>query len=258
MSKFLAFSFLIPCLIFSEIRAQTGEKRNVLFIVVDDLNDYVEGFNGQPQIETPNINGLIDRGYLFTNAFCNAPVCAPSRVSFLAGKDLQYTQVYDNNNYLDEFRDNFNFANNNEEVITLPEHLKDAGGYFTCSINKVFHDPWNKDYDNTTPNPCEKSLSWSKAISFSDFLDIDSILETTNEGINQFKWGRVPDSLEVSMRDSRAVDSAISFINAVEDNTIELCDSAFFLALGFALPHLDLFVPEKYYSSFYLKGSSII
>lgn len=252
MNKIYTFLFLLFCLIFFPIHAQIGEKRNVVFIVVDDLNDYVEGFNGQPQIETPNINRLVEQGYLFTNAFCNSPVCAPSRVSFLSGKDLHYTQVYDNNNYLDEFRDNFTAVKNNEEVITLPEHLKNEGGYYTFSVNKVFHDHWNKDYDNTNPNPCEKSLSWSKVVSFSDFTDIDSILETTNEGIAQFKWGRVPDSLEISMKDSRAVDSAINFITEVADNTIELCDSVFFLALGFALPHLDLFVPEKYYPPFYL------
>lgn len=58
---------------------------NFLFIVVDDLNDSVEGFGGHPQAITPNIDRLASRGIRFLNAASNAPLCAPSRPSFLTG-----------------------------------------------------------------------------------------------------------------------------------------------------------------------------
>lgn len=247
----LIWSFLL--FIGPSLFAQTSEKPNVIFIVIDDLNDYVNGFGGQLQIETPNIDRLIAHGYLFTNGFCNAPVCAPSRTSFLSGKDLFYTKVYDNNNYLDEFRNNFTAANNNEEVITLPEQLKDAGGYFTYGINKVFHDPWNKDWDTTTNIPCDKTLSWNKVVSFSDDPVIDSLLQLHNEGLQSFKWSMVDDSLDYRMKDARGTDTAIQFILNVADGTQALCDSVFFLALGYDLPHLDLNVPEKYFPDWYVK-----
>ncbi|MBK7567059.1 MAG: sulfatase-like hydrolase/transferase [Bacteroidetes bacterium] len=246
----LLFIFLFYTLC---VFSQTASKPNIILIIVDDLNDYVEGFNGQTQITTPNINFLIENGYQFNNAFCNNPVCAASRTSFLSGKDILYTNIYANNAYIDEFRDNFTETSNNEEVITLPEHLKDVGNYYTIGVNKVFHDPFNKDYDATTADPCEKALSWSRVISFGEFDETDSILLSTNEGVEKFKWGRVPDIYEPDMKDSRAVDSTIKVLTEINTGEIELCDSSFFLALGFALPHLDLFVPQSYFSEFYLE-----
>ncbi len=61
------------------------ENRNILFIVLDDLNDSVEGFGGHPQAHTPNIDSLAQRGTRFMNAACNAPICSPSRPSMLTG-----------------------------------------------------------------------------------------------------------------------------------------------------------------------------
>ena len=231
---------------------QISDKQNILFIVVDDLNDYIEGLDGQPQIKTPNIKYLIDEGYLFTNTFANSPVCGPSRTSLLSGKDMLYTQVYANNAYLDEFRDNFTIDKNNEQVITLPEHLKDAGGYYTCGINKVFHDPFNKDYDVTTIDPCQKELSWSRSISFNDFAYMLDSVETYYEGVDKFKWGRLPDEMEQDLKDYRAVDTAIKVLQEIVDGDIAICDSAFFLALGFGLPHLNIYVPEKYFPEYYM------
>ena len=61
------------------------ERRDVVFIVLDDLNDWVGVLGGHPQSETPNIDALAARGVLFSNAHCNAPTCNPSRKSFLSG-----------------------------------------------------------------------------------------------------------------------------------------------------------------------------
>ncbi len=58
---------------------------NVLFIAIDDLNDWVEGLEGHLQVKTPHITRLAKRGVLFTNAHCQAPICMPSRTSLLTG-----------------------------------------------------------------------------------------------------------------------------------------------------------------------------
>lgn len=233
--------------------SQVSSKPNIIFITVDDLNDYVEGYDGHPQILTPNLNLLKSKGYLFYNTYCNAPVCGPSRTSFLSGKDVAYTQVYNNDDYNEEFRDNFADSLGNEEVITLPEHLKNVGGYYTIGINKIFHKPSNRDYDNTVYDPCLKALSWSKVSSFNDFEYIQTLVETYNTGLQECNWGILPDSLESQLKDYRTVDTAINFLNKIISGEITLCDSAFFMAIGFDAPHLDLYFPEKYFPPYFLK-----
>ena len=65
--------------------ATAAEKPNVLLIVCDDLNDYIESLGGHPQAQTPNIERLSKSGVCFAQAHCNIPICAPSRSSFLTG-----------------------------------------------------------------------------------------------------------------------------------------------------------------------------
>jgi Sulfatase len=66
--------------------SEAAEKRpNVVFIAVDDLNDWVGCLRGHPQARTPNIERLARRGVLFANAHCHAPICNPSRSSLLTG-----------------------------------------------------------------------------------------------------------------------------------------------------------------------------
>jgi arylsulfatase A-like enzyme len=246
---------LLLCILFLTncVKGQDTVKPNIIFIVVDDLNDYIEGFNGHPQVLTPNIKALSERGYLFYNTFCNAPVCGPSRTSFLTGKDVAYTQVYNNDGYNEEFRANFADSLGNTEVVTIPEHFKDEGGYFTIGVNKIFHKPSNRDYDNTITDACLKTLSWSKVISFNDFEYIQTLVETYNTGIPECNWGILPDSLESQLKDYRTVDTAITYIDKFINEEIPLCDSAFFMAIGFDAPHLDLYFPEKYFPADFLK-----
>src|SRR5688500_20345298 len=65
--------------------AADAARPNVLFIAIDDLNDWVGCLGGHPQARTPNIDRLAKRGTLFTNAHCQAPLCNPSRTSLLTG-----------------------------------------------------------------------------------------------------------------------------------------------------------------------------
>lgn len=75
----------------------------------------------------------------------------------LSGKSALYTQVFVNGDYDNKFRDNFTAEKNNEVVFTLPEILKDSGGYYTFAINKVFHSPTQNDFDKTTADACSKT-----------------------------------------------------------------------------------------------------
>ena len=74
------------------------ERRNVLFLAVDDLNDWVGCLGGHPDAKTPNIDRLASQGVLFERAYCSAPLCNPSRASLLTGLNPSTTGVYRNDN----------------------------------------------------------------------------------------------------------------------------------------------------------------
>ena len=76
--------------------ANADSRPNILFIAVDDLNDWVGHLGGHPQAETPNIDRLAQRGIAFTRAYCSAPLCNPSRVSLLTGIEPSKSGVYGN------------------------------------------------------------------------------------------------------------------------------------------------------------------
>lgn len=237
---------------FRIVNAQGSPKPNFIFIVVDDLNDYTQSLGGQPQIFTPNIQELSDMGISFENGFCNATGCAPSRTSLLSGKDLFYTGVYSNSDYVNKFRENFTEEKNNEEVFTLPEILKDSGGYYTFAINKVFHSPTENDYDKNMGTPaCEKKKSWNKMQYFSESPALADSMFAHRYG-DFFYWGKMPDSYESGMQDYQAADTAIKFINAVAAGTANTCGKPFFLALGCHLPHAERYVPAKYFPPYFV------
>jgi len=82
----------------TEIFAQkTNDQKmpNVLFIVIDDLNDWIGVLGGHPDAKTPNLDRLAERGVLFTNAHCSAPACNPSRTSLLTGILPSTSGVYE-------------------------------------------------------------------------------------------------------------------------------------------------------------------
>ena len=107
------------------------EKPNVLFIAVDDLNDWIGCLGGHPDTKTPNFDRLAERGVLFTNAFCSAPSCNPSRASLLTGIRPSTSGVYINKQ---SWRDSLGL----HDKVTLPQHFKE-NGYKVIGSGKIFH-----------------------------------------------------------------------------------------------------------------------
>ncbi len=192
-------------------------RPNVLFIAVDDLNDWIGALGGHPQSRTPNLDRLAGRGVLFTRAYCSAPACNPSRVSLLTGVRPSTSGVYHN-------RDPWRKAMPN--AVTLPQHFM-ANGYVVHGGGKIFHggfkDPasWQRYFPRPAdPLPANRPLNGLKRTA-------------------HFDWGPVEAS-DDEMGDARVVSWALDFLR-------EKRDRPFFLAVGLYRPHLPWYVPPKYF-----------
>ncbi|MBC8048190.1 MAG: sulfatase-like hydrolase/transferase [Fimbriimonadaceae bacterium] len=229
--------------------SQTAEKPNILFIVFDDMNDWVEGFDGHPQTITPNIFEIEQEGVTFLSAYCPSPICAPSRTTLLSGKDCAYTKIDRLDEYNEFFRENFTAANGNEFIVTLPEHFRE-NGYYTYTIGKIFHGAERDgDYDKTNnSNPCIKENSWNKKLYVKD---AGSIKDIPNECAPSFKVASIADSLEPLLQDTRSADSAAAFLKRFSLGTQNTCGEPFFLALGIKMPHIDILIPDHYFLDYY-------
>ncbi len=217
----------------------------------DDMNDWVEGFDGHPQTSTPAIADIASNGTIFLNAFCSAPVCAPSRTSLLTGKNPTYTGIYNNEEYIDtDFRANFPPE---KYIITLPEYLKDNAGYYTYCMDKIFHaDQHFPDYDIETIDNCSKSLSWNQMISVGNAGGVNNAGEELGQSIENFEWAKLDESYTTSMQDYAVTGDAINFLSSYQDNPEQYCNKPFFLALGYHKPHLQLYIPEQYFLPDYI------
>ena len=215
------FSILIGC----DSPKVEKEKPNILFIAIDDLNDWVGYLGGHPQAKTPNIDRLIERGVGFSKAYTVAPLCNPSRVALLTGLYPSTTGVYGNRN---------NFRKTLPNEITLMQYLK-SNGYTTKGGGKIFH-------GNNRPGD---SLSWdyyfiSKGHTRISGRDPELPNVSTQSGF--FNWGPI-DVPDDQMQDFRTVNWAKAELGKTHNKP-------FFLACGFYRPHLPWYVPKKYFDKF--------
>src|SRR3990170_3708359 len=139
MKRCFVFLFLLaPCLALAAI------KPNVLFIAIDDLNDWVGPLAGHPQVRTPNLDQLASQGTTFLNAHCQSPLCNPSRTSVMTGLRPSSTGIYGLSPWfrvVDEFKD----------LVTLPQYFE-RHGYRTYSTGKIYHGGYGRGKDDVEFN----------------------------------------------------------------------------------------------------------
>ena len=191
-------------------QASAQGKYNVLFIAIDDLRPLL-GCYGYPEMHTPNIDALAERGTLFNRAYCQFPVCNPSRASVLTGLRPDTVGVHDN------FK---NFRETAPGAVTLPQHFK-VHGYHTRSVGKITHGP----------NALLDQLSWSAPIWREFWKPIDKTMNPSWQALD------VADS---ELEDGRIADAAVDVLKQIKDRE-------FFLAVGFNKPHLPFYAPSKYF-----------
>lgn len=207
--------------------ATAGRRRpNVLFISIDDLNDWVGILGGHPQARTPNIARLARRGMSFANAHCAAPACNPSRTAVLTGIRPSSSGVYGNDQ---DWRAAL------PRVQTLPQMFR-RNGYTTVGSGKVFHFGDSASWDAYHPDPCERPPDRRRsAPSDAAYVNIESI-----------KYGPSKAGRDGVMSDYRVA-------RFIEQQLERKHDTPFFLACGFFKPHLPWHVPQKYYDMYPLE-----
>ena len=122
----------------SFLSSVTLAKPNVVFIIVDDLNDMPYQPDGKPLVPTPNIDRLKAQGVTFNNAHTNDPLCAPSRASMIFGLYPQTTSLY----WFENWKDNGIYR----ESVSLHDNLR-RGGYGVYGTGKIYHGGQNGLFD---------------------------------------------------------------------------------------------------------------
>ena len=208
-----------------------AKSPNLLFIAIDDLNDWVGCMGGHPQAKTPNIDRLAKRGTLFLNAHCQGPICGPSRASLLSGFYPHTTGVYQQPNGKPMERDETFFHG---QLLT---HYLSGQGYRTLGVGKITHgyraekalDEYGGKFAGSGPKPAQ-----GKRFNY----HLPDVPWTGT----QTDWGAFPND-DKDMPDHKAADWAVEQLS-------KKINKPLFLAVGFIRPHVPFYVPEKWFRNF--------
>jgi arylsulfatase A-like enzyme len=212
----------------------------VLFIAVDDMNDWLGCHKTTPRALTPNIDRLAARGVNFMNAHTAGVYCAPSRAAIFTGQFASTTGCYRNQVYFVDHPD------------IRPLHVSfSKGGYRTFGTGKLFHHPagqidqrgWTEFHVRTQRQRAEgwPLDSWSAETPIPKPYPNSSYNRDGTPANKWFlEWGKVPNEKEGEMADTMRTDWAISKLK-------EKHAAPFFIALGLYSPHFPNYCPAKYF-----------
>lgn len=211
-----------------------GERLNVLMIVIDDLRPELHTY-GVDAVSTPNIDSLARRGVRFNNAYCQYPVCNPSRSSFLTGKRPDELGIYTNETPL---------RRAHPELVTLPQAFRQSG-YRTAGLGKLFHkglDERGKPTlfrDDASFDHAYRALGKSPAIGREG--------EGRFAGDGSIPWCRwiAAEGGDDAQPDGMLATEALRLLESAGDEP-------FFLGVGFHKPHDPFIAPREYFDPYQL------
>lgn len=237
-------------------RASADSTRpNVLFIISDDLNTALSGM-GHPECRTPNLDRFARSAVTFTRAFCQFPLCGPSRASIMSGQYPLVNGVTGNGKNVDP------------ERMTLPRYFA-RHGYWTARVSKIYHMGIPVDIVEGNPGR-DHAPSWEETYNITalealtpgraeDFLNPETVAEFPEErrkwlaaqaGGRPYQFKQVARaqyaSIEVEeknehlLADRIATDQAIELLRTRADQV-----EPFFLAVGLVRPHFPFIATEN-------------
>jgi iduronate 2-sulfatase len=195
--------------------ADPPKKLNVLFLMSDDMRPAL-GCYGHPAVKSPNIDALAKAGVRFDRAYCQYPLCNPSRTSLLTGRHPTTTGVLNNTTH---------FRDDHPDWVTLPEHFK-ASGYVALRTGKIFHGTLDDAQSWTEGGEVRKKPGEVKKADPKERIkQSDRIVVLEGDG--------------QAHGDYRTADRAVEFLRKYKDRP-------FFLACGFTKPHSPPTAPRKF------------
>ena len=219
------------------------KKPNVLFIAVDDMNNDL-GCYGNPQVKSPNIDRLATQGVRFERAYCQFPLCSPSRSSIMTGLRPDTTRVFDLQ---------YHFRQDLPHVVTLPQ-LFTTNGYYVARVGKIYH----------YGNPSQIGTSG---------LDDPASWQEFYNPAGRDKTALEQDVIRYTGKRGGGLGSAMAFLNdksgkdeehtdgKVATQAIDLLekhqDKPFFLAVGFYRPHCPWITPGGYFEMYSLDAMQL-
>ncbi len=250
------FSIALQCIAGPAMAAAdarpSARRPNVLFVVSDDLSARISPA-GYPGVQTPSLDRLAREGTTFRRAYCQYPVCGPTRASFLTGLYPESTGVFDNRIMIEETRPG---------TPTLPRTFRQAG-YWTAAVGKVFH----KHGDNPGGD------TWDVAESFeNDEMEVERLArerferehgpvtesrhrqawrehlltvapQTRNQGVKGLGPGYGPSGLrDEQHNDGKNARRVASWLGSRAHG-----DKPFFIAVGLHKPHIPFLAPDRYF-----------
>jgi arylsulfatase A-like enzyme len=219
----------------------TETKPNVLFLVSDDMRPQL-GCYGDTLVKSPNLDRLAARGMVFERSFCQQALCSPSRISLLTGRHPWTTKIYNIGPFLRETM---------PDVVTLPQHFKN-NGYFTRSLGKVYHVGIDDPPSWSVPPWHSKAPRYGPE---SQALVKKRAEEMRARGEPIPKQGKklpifggpafeAPDLADDALLDGDTTREALAAMRELAAKP----QQPFFLAVGFANPHVPWVAPKRYWN----------
>jgi len=234
-----------------------NRQPNILFIAIDDLNDWVGFLGGHPQVKTPNMDRLAARGTVFTNAHCAAPLCGPSRAAVFSGLLPTTSGIYENGQNIQKKRPG---------IVYLPQHFA-KNGYSTFGTGKLLHKSSSglfEKYFSTEQrwSPLRKSqVSYTKKeLSSKGSVNPRHVIKAGGKTIilplNRMPSDRAPGETKgesfdwgpFDIDDDEMGDGKITAWAC--ERLLKKKDKPFFLGVGYYRPHIPLFAPKKYFEAY--------
>lgn len=221
---------LLLFLLSASLATAAAPKYNVLHIVSDDLNCGL-GCYGHPVVKSPNIDKLAARGVRFDKAYCQYPLCNPSRSSFMTGMRPDHTKVYENSTH---FREAL------PDVVTMPQTFQKAGAW-VARVGKLYH------YGVPTQigtSGLDDPPSWME---FVNPIGHDKAVEDKIFSLTPGQFGGAlswfADEDPAPQTDEKGAEAAIKLLEQHKDKP-------FYLAVGFYRPHTPYVAPKKFYDMY--------
>ncbi|MDA7667311.1 sulfatase [Akkermansiaceae bacterium] len=226
--------------VFMSVGSACAKQPNVLFLAVDDMNDWIGSLGATPRAITPNLDKLAARGVNFSNAHTPGVYCAPARAAIFSGQYASTTGCYRSSDYFTD----------HPEIEGLPLSFSKAG-YTTLGVGKLYHHMpgsidvrgWDEFYLRKSSQRTEGwSLdNWTEETPFPDPFPA-SVFNKGKEikGGLFLEWAGLPNDKEEEMADTIRV-------NWAADQLGKKHDKPFFLACGIYAPHFPNYCPQKYF-----------